>query len=114
MSSEKEDLKTSISIMSVNSCNQFLHPLDRRGGKRDKRREKRIEREYVLRYLYLTHSLIGAFNPERREIHDGTEKRDMQWERASEGVVRTLLRFPYLKSNLLINFSDRPNRRGKI
>src|SRR5467141_4633375 len=79
MSSEKEDLKTSISIMSVNSCLEFL--------------------EYVLRYLYLTHSLISAFNPERREIHDGTEKRDM---RTSEGVVRTLLRFPYLKSNLPI------------
>ncbi len=78
MSSEKEDLKTSISIMSVNSCLEFL--------------------EYVLRYLYLTHSLISAFDPERREIHDGTEKRDMQWERTSEGVVRALLGFPlYLK-----------------
>jgi len=76
MSSEKEDLKTSISIMSVNSCLEFL--------------------EYVLRYLYLTHSLISAFDPERREIHDGTEKRDMQWERTSEGVVRALLGFPYL------------------
>ncbi len=29
-------------------------------------------------------------------------KRDMQGERTSEGVVRTLLRFPYLKSNLPI------------
>jgi hypothetical protein len=76
MSREKEGLKTSISIMSVNSCLEFL--------------------EYVLRYLYLTHSLISVFDPERREIHDGTEKRDMQWERTFEGVVRALLGFPYL------------------
>jgi hypothetical protein len=35
MSSEKEDLKTSISIISVNSCNQFLHAARQEG------REKR-------------------------------------------------------------------------
>jgi hypothetical protein len=32
MSSEKEGLKTSISI--INSCNEFLRPADRRGGKK--------------------------------------------------------------------------------
>ena len=53
MSCEKEGLKTSISIMSVNSCLEFL--------------------KYVLRYLYLTHSLISVFDPERREICSGKE-----------------------------------------
>ena len=75
--------------------------------KRDEGWERNFERKCVLRYLYLTHYLIGAFDPERREIHDGTEKRDMQWERTSEGVVRALLGFPYL------NQFFRPNRRGR-
>jgi hypothetical protein len=41
MSSEKEGLKTSISIMSVNSCLEFLHPAQQKG--RDKRWERSPE-----------------------------------------------------------------------
>jgi hypothetical protein len=47
-----------------------------KGEKRDEQWERNSEREYVLRYLYLTHSLIGAFDPERRSnIHDSSVKR---------------------------------------
>ena len=48
--------------------------LNKKREKKDERWETNSEREYVLKYLYLTHSLIGAFDPGSREIHDGTEK----------------------------------------
>ena len=52
MSSEKEGLKTSISI--INSCNEFLRPADRRGGKKDKRRERSPEGEICTLDIYIS------------------------------------------------------------
>ena len=56
---------------------QFFRPSKQKGEKRDERWERNSEREYILRYLYLTHSLIGAFDPERRSnIDDSVKRRD--------------------------------------
>jgi len=54
MISEKEGLKTSISITSVNSCNEFLRPADRRGGKRYKQRERSPEGETCTLDIYMS------------------------------------------------------------
>ena len=54
MISEKEGLKTSTSITSVNSCNEFLRPADRRGGKRDKQRERSPEGEICTLDIYIS------------------------------------------------------------
>jgi len=92
----------------VHSCGQFFRSSKQKREKRDEQWERNFEREYVLRYLYLTHSLIGAFNPERREIHDGTEKRESGKEPLKGWYVR------YSDFHISINSSDRPNRKGKI
>jgi len=52
MSSEKEGLKTSISI--IKSFNEFLRPADRRGGKKDKRRERNPEGETCTLDIYIS------------------------------------------------------------
>jgi hypothetical protein len=65
-------------------------------------------------YISLNFRIVLSIRKEVQISITQLRKRDIQWERTSEGVVRTLLGFPYLESNLLIKSSNRPNGRGKI
>jgi hypothetical protein len=53
-------------------------PSKQKREKRAEQWERNSEREYVLRYLYLTHSLICAFDPERSSnIHNSFKRREI-------------------------------------